>query len=272
MSWSAWRGVLNAQWTAPLPKAPPPPPPPMTPPPPPSHVPPTQYRSEKRRKLQDHTVQILREPWKMNEDILSIQEECFQEYEKTIESLNSKLQNRETCIYEQKQNINSIQRQLVQKNAQIRKKNSELSILRGSNISLQTQIDSVSLRMVTEASENEEKITHYKSLVKGLQKTAENAEESAQYLRHMKKLLFEYENGETLEDSLKTSDRKCSICMETHANIVCLPCMHLEFCHACALDVHGLNGNAFTGTRQLAVESKCPRCKGKVEELQYIFT
>ena len=268
MSW-AWRGVLNAQWTAPMAKAPPPPPPV---PPPPGLAPPPQLRSEKRRKLQDHTVQVLREPWKMGEDILTIQEDCFQDYEKTIESLNSKLQNRDTCIYEQKQNIQSIQRQLIQKNAMIRRKNNEMAIMRSNNITLQTQIDSVSLRMAQEASENEEKIEHYKSLVKGLQKTAENAEESAQYLRHMKKLLFEYENGETLEDSLKVADRKCAICMENHANIVCLPCMHMEFCHGCACEVSGLSANAFSVSKSVDVDSKCPRCKGSVGELLYIFT
>ena len=214
----------------------------------------------------------MREPWKLGEDIIKIQEECFQNYETTIESLNSKLQTRDTCIYEQKQNINSIQRQIIQKNALIRKKNNEMAIIRSNNISLQTQIDSVSLRIATEASENEEKIAHYKSLVKGLQATAENAEESAQYLRHMKKLLFEYENGETLEDSLKTSDRKCSICMDNHANIVCLPCMHLEFCQGCALQVNNLSLNAFSTNRRATVESKCPRCKGQVDEIMYIFT
>lgn len=269
MSWAPWRGMLNSHWTAPMAKAPPPPPP--APPPTPPGLSP-QWRSEKRRKLQDHTVQVLREPWKMDDAILAIQEDCFQEYENTIESLNSKLHNRETCIYEQKQNINNIQRQLIQKNALIRKKNNEMAILRSNNVTLQTHFETVSLRVATEASENEERVAHYKSLVQGLQKTAENAEESAQYLRHMKKLLFEYENGETLEDSLKTSDRKCSICMENHANIVCLPCMHMEFCHGCALDTHGLSASAFSATKRVDLQSKCPRCKGSVDELLYIFT
>mgnify|MGYP001189306722 CR=1 FL=1 len=265
MSWAPWR-ALNAQWTAPVAKAPPPPP--VSPPPGLTQ----QYRSEKRRKLQDHTIQVLREPWKLGDEILQIQEECFQDYENTIETLNSKLQNRDTCIYEQKQNMTNIQRQLLQKNTQIRKKNNEIAILRSNNLTLQTQIDSVNLRMATEASENEEKIEHYKSLVKGLQKTAENAEESAQYLRHMKKMLFEYESGETLEDSLKTADRKCSICMENHANIVCLPCMHMEFCHGCAIDINSLSSSAFSTNKRVVVDSKCPRCKGTVDEILYIFT
>ena len=147
-----------------------------------------------------------------------------------------------------------------------------MAILRSNNVTLQTQIESVSLRMATEASEAEEKVAHYKSLVKGPQKTAENAEESAQYFRHMKKLLFEYESGESLEDSLKTSDRKCSICMENHANIVCLPCMHMEFCHGCALDIHNISANAFSSTRRVSVDSKCPRCKGSVAEILYVFS
>lgn len=272
MAWTQWRG-MSAQWAEPLAKAPPPRPPNPPPglPPPPQGLSP-QYRSEKRRKLQDHTVKVLREPWKMNDEILSIQEECFQEYEVTIENLNSKLQNRDTCIYEQKQNMNNIQKQMAQKNALIRKKNNEILIVRGNNLNLQNQIESISMRIATDASENEEKIAHYKSLVSGLQKTAENAEESSQYLRHMKQLLFEYESGETLEDSLKTSDRKCSICMNNCANIVCMPCMHLEFCHGCALDVHNISSNAFAGTRRTQVDSKCPRCKGSVDELMYIFT
>ena len=154
----------------------------------------------------------------------------------------------------------------------IRRKNNEMAIMRSNNIMLQTQVDSANFQMAQEASENQEKIEHYKSLVKGLQKTAENAEESAQSLRHMKKMLFEYENGETLEDSLKVADRKCSICMETHANIVCLPCMHMEFCHGCACEVNGLSANAFSVNKRIQLESKCPRCKGGVEELLYIFT
>ena len=269
MAWTSWRGMMPAQWASPMAKAPPPPP--VSPPPPPGLSPP-QFRSEKRRKLQDHTIQILREPWKMDEDILKIQEECFQDYETSIETLNAKLITRDTCIYEQKQSLNNVQRQIIQKNALIRKKNNEVAILRGNVITMQTQVDSISMRIATEASENEEKIAHYKSLVKGLQKTAENAEESSQYLRHMKKILFEYENGETLEDSLKNSERKCSICMDNSANIVCVPCMHLEFCHGCASDLNNISIGSFSGSRTVAVESKCPRCKGDVNQLMYIFT
>ena len=273
MSWTQpWRAVLGAQWTAPMAKAPPTPPivaPPGLSPPP--HVQ-SQYRSEKRRKLQDHTAQILKEPWNLNDNLITIQEECFQDYEVTIETLNAKLCNRDTCIYEQKQYMNNLQRQLEQKSALLRKRNNELSIFRGANTTLQTQIESMSLRIATEASEHEDKITHYKSLITGLQKTAANAEESAQYLRHMKHLLFEYENGETLEDSLKTSERKCSICMENNANVVCLPCMHLEFCTSCALQANNLDSNSFSLSKRCKVESKCPRCKGSTDELMYIFT
>jgi hypothetical protein len=269
MSWAPpWRGVLGAQWTAPLAKAPPPPPPN----PPHEHGLSPQYRSEKRRKLQDQTAQLLREPWNLDEKLIETQEECFQGYETVIGTLSSKLMNRDTCIYEQKQNMNALQKQLSNKINLVRRKNNEVSILRGSNITLKTQIDSLSMRIATDASEHEEKITHYKSLIKGLQKTAENAEESSQYLRHMRYLLFEYEQGESLEDTLKTSDRKCSICMENNANIVCFPCMHLEFCSGCALHVHNLNMGIFTSTKRCNVESKCPRCKGDVNELMYIFT
>lgn len=263
MAWGTW-----SQWVSPLPKAPPPPPP--VPPPPPGLC--SQYRSEKRRKLQDHTMNILREPWRLDEDILSLQEECFQDYETSIEALNSKLQNRDSCIYEQKQNMTVLQKQIIQKNALIRRKNNEATILKSNNITLQTQLDSVSMRIATDASENEERINHYKSLVKGLQKTAENAEESSQYLRHMKNLLFEYENGETLEDSLTTSDRKCSICMNNAANVVCSPCSHLEYCQGCAVDVHGITMDTFSSTRRVSVKSSCPRCKGQVDEIFYIFT
>lgn len=268
MAWASWRGVLgSSQWTAPLPKAPPPPP--VSPPP---GLPTPNIRSEKRRKLQEHTAQVLREPWKMDDNILKLQEECFQEYEMSIETLNGKLQNRDTCIYEQKQNLDNVQRQIAQKNSMIRKKNNEVAILRSNCINMQTQVDSMSIRIATEASESEEKVAHYKSLVKGLQKTAENAEESSQYLRHMKKILFEYENGETLEDSLKNSERKCSICMDNSANIVCFPCMHLEFCHGCASDLHNVSISSFSGSRTTPVDSKCPRCKGNVNQLMYIFT
>ncbi len=279
-----WR-VLGAQWTPPIPKVPPPPPivmptqtqtpppdipPPPLPPPPPGLMP--QYRSEKRRKLQDKTLHILQEPWNLNSTILSVQEECFQEYESAIESLNAKLLNREGCIYEHRQNITSLHKQLTQKNNLIRKKNHEISIIRNSNLTLQHQLESASLRIATEASEYEEKVEHYKTLIKGIQKTAESAEESAQYLRHMRKMLFEYEQGEALADSLKTTDRTCSICMETRANILCSPCMHLEYCEACAINAHDLNLGDFTHNRKCAVSSKCPRCKGDVNELIYIFT
>jgi len=208
----------------------------------------------------------------MDDSLLRVQEECFQDYEGVIENLSSKLRTRDNCIYEQKQNMKAVERQLALRNSVIRRKNNETAVLMQSNLALQTQLESTNLSFATEASENEEKINHYKALVKGLQKTAENAEESAQYLRHMKKLIFEYENGETLEDSLKTSDRLCSICMENHANIVCIPCMHMEFCHGCALEVHGISANSFSSNKRVNVDSKCPRCKGSVEELLYVFT
>ncbi len=270
----AWWNRQFAQWTAPLAKAVPPPPP--QPPPPPPVLPvvpelePEIIRSDKRRKLQDHTAKVIKEPWKMDSEFMKIQEDCFQEYESMIHSLNSKIQNRDNCIFEQKRNINSMQRQLFHKNGLVRKKSSELTILRGSNISLQMQLDAVTLRLATDASENEEKINYYKSLVLGLQKTAQNAEESSQYLRHIKKLLFEYENGEMLEDTLKSANRKCSICMTNDACIVCMPCMHLEFCHGCAIESHPNVENHIT--RRISVDSTCPRCKGKVDELLYIFT
>ena len=276
-TWSALRGV----WTAPQPKAVPPPPP-VHPPPSPQliNIPPPPpppglsgpVRSEKRRKLQDFTTQLINEPWRLDDELLSKQEECFHDYETHIESLNSKLNHRDTCIYEQKQNINSITKQLCQKNSMLRKRNSDISILRASNVSLQTQIESVSLRAATEASQHDENVNHYKSLIKGLQKTAENAEESAMYLRHMKKLIHEYENGETLEDCLRTSDRKCSICMAEHANVVCMPCSHMEFCMGCAIATHSLASDCFSFRKSVELEAKCPRCKGQVNELMYVFT
>jgi len=261
---NSWRGVF----AAPLPKAIPTPP--TIPPPPPGLTP--QYRSEKRRKLQEHTVDILREPWNLDDRILKEQEECFQDYETTIASLSNQLQHRDTVLYEQKQNMINVQQQLSQKNTMIRKKNNEISILRNTNISLQTQLDSLGLRMASEQSEYDDKISHYKSLVSGLQKTAENAEESAQYLRYMKNLLINYEKGETLEDSLKTSDRICSICMTMNANVICMPCNHLEYCFECALNVHNLSSNDFSTNKPVSVDCRCPRCKGAVNKLLYIFT
>lgn len=267
----AWWNRPLAQWAAPLAKAPPPPP--IQPPPPPpvtTHTEPEKFRSEKRRKLQDHTAQVIKEPWKMDIEFMKFQEDCFQEYESMIHNLNNKLQNRDVCIFEQKRNINTMQRQLFHKNSLVRKKVSELNILRSNNVQLQMQVDAISLRLATDASEHEDKIIYYKSLVLGLQKTAQNAEESSQYLRHIKKILFEYENGEMLEDTLKCANRKCSICMTNDACIVCMPCMHLEYCHGCAIESHQNVENNIS--RRISVDSTCPRCKGKVNELLYIFT
>lgn len=278
-SW-AFQNLLGSQWVAsvnPLPKAPPVQPlrsnePPIVVPPPPSRSPPEFVRSEKRRKLQDQTQHICENPWDITGDFVSLQDELLHEYENTIEQLNYKIKSRDSCIYEYKSSNNNLHRQLFQRNALIRKKVAELANVKNNNLALQTQIDSISLRIATEASENEEKIQHYKSLVQGLQKTAANGEESVQYLRHMKKILFDYENGETLENSLVNSDRKCSICMENHANIVCMPCMHLEFCHSCALQKHDLKCDDFSLNKKTKVNCKCPRCNSQTEELLYIFT
>lgn len=269
-----WRGMLGAQWVAPIAKAPPPlpvsPVPILVPPPPPGLSP--QVRSEKRRKLQEHTADILREPWTLNSDLVALQENCFQEYEKTIQNLNSKLLNRDSCIQEQKQNIITLNGQLRAKSNLLRKKQCETYSLNSCNLQLQTQIETLTMRLATDASEHQETVQHYKSLVKGLQKSVEESEIASGYLNCMKALLHNHSEGETIENAHRTSDRVCSICMENKANIVCSPCMHMEYCTSCALTTHGISMGAFHENKMCSVESKCPRCKGDVSGLLYIFT
>ncbi len=257
-----------AQWVAPQPKAAAPPPMPVVQP----HENNLTYRSEKRRKLQEHTLKVIKEPWNVSDSIIDMQEDCFHEYETTIENLSSKLRLRDNCIYEQKQNISCITKQLHFKNNQLKKKNNECILSKNINSTLQCQIESLSLQLATEASEHEEKIAHYKSVVQGLQKTAANAEESSQYIRYISKLLFEYQSGESLDDSLKSSNRTCSICMDSSANIVCSPCMHMEFCYGCVSDMLKLSSNDFSTNKRCSVEMKCPRCKSSVNEIMYVFT
>lgn len=280
MSWIApWRNNTIPQWVAPLPKSAPPrpipippdnPPPTPPPPPPPGLMP--QFRSEKRRKLQDFTNDMLQEPWKFNSSLIAMQEECFQEYEMCIQALNSKVMARDSCIHEQKKNINNLNKQIQIKINNLRKRSTEVLNLRSTCLQLQTQIDNLSIQMMTDASEQEEKVLHYKNLVKGLQKNTEEAEKSAQYINCVKQLLFNHGEGESLENSLKTSERYCSICMENKANILCSPCMHLEYCTGCALNYHNLNIDCFGGSKKCSVNSTCSRCKGDVKELIYVFT
>lgn len=277
MSWiPPWRST-GPQWVAPLAKAPPtlppsrPPPSPPPPPPPPGLTP--QVRSEKRRKLQEHTGEFLYEPSMLNvSHLLTLQEECFQDYESCIQSLNEKLLIRDSCVYEQKQNINLLNRQLICKNNMLRKKNSDLLHIRSSCIQFQTQIENLTMQMMTDASEHEEKITHYKSLISGLQKTSGEAENSIQFINYIKDVLFNHGEGETLENSIKTADRFCAICMENKANIVCSPCMHMEYCSDCASRFHNLDLGVFVNSKRYDVNSSCPRCKQDVKELMYIFT
>ena len=60
--------------------------------------------------------------------------------------------------------------------------------------------------------------------------------------------------------------------MDNSANIVCLPCMHLEFCTGCASQIHSISMDSFNINKKINVDIKCPRCKGDVDELLYIFT
>ena len=258
--WRTWQATSQT----PLPK------------PPPSRPPPglqeNNVRDAKRRRLQEYTHEILNEPWKLDSDIIQYQKDCFQEYEETIQILNKKITYRDNCLFDQKKSTEYIQKAYAAKCQMVRKKSSENSNLRSIQVTLHSQIEALSLQMAQIQSEHEESVTHYKNLIKGLEKTAANSEESSQYIRMIKKLLIDYSKGEKLEDALHCTERVCSICMDNSALVVCKPCNHLEFCYACAIDAFKLDIEAFESTTDVDVSGTCPRCKQDVKEVHYIYT
>lgn len=226
----------------------------------------------KRRKLNEYTQNLLVEPWKLSASLIDTQNQCLDEYDEIISTLNRKISMRDKCIDDHKKNINSMSKQIQCKSNIIRKKNIEITNVKQSYKSLQDAMEELNIRLATVESDTEEKVQHYKNLIKGLEKTAGNAEESSAYLRRIQKMLIDYQYGEICEDSEKRTDRVCVICMDNHANIMMKPCNHLEYCYSCSVEAFSLTPQQFLQSNDINVSSNCPRCKVAIDQISYVYT
>jgi hypothetical protein len=139
---------------------------------------------------------------------------------------------------------------------------------------LKLHVDNLSMRVYEAEAEKDDKVAYYKELVVGLQKTAANAEEASEYMRHMHCILISYAHGEKLEDLSYKSTRMCVVCMSEPAAVVAKPCHHLEWCRSCAITHFKLKDDAFAVLKSeffFCDRKECPRCKVSVESIDYVF-
>ena len=248
-------------------------PPPTLPPLPPVY--PIHYT--KKRRLQEGTLKILKQQSESlsnsTTEILQNQNDIFSAYENEVSFLKNKLTTVEEQLRQSHQQINNQSYQIQMNTKNVDNIRATLNETKLENYSLKTQIDELQMRILAEMTSKEESVAYYKNLVKGLQKTAANAEEASCYMRKLHKLFDDYANGEAVADTEKKTDRICAICMSEPANIVAKPCHHLEWCLSCAIEQFKFKENAFSTSKSVVVENEtdCPRCKQSIAYVDYVY-
>ena len=244
-------------------------------PPPPNHPPPTpidpEMRSRKRR-IVELTTNILESEGSV-EEVLRQQSNIVDQYDKDIRTLETKIYERDHQIQALHKTNNYLNKLVTVRNVSLTKKTHELMSSKAMLASLRNHIDSMQMRIVETEQTSAEKITHYKELAEGLKTAAAGADESAQFICHIKKILTDYSNGETVEHSMYKTERLCTICLTVPANVCLKPCHHLEFCHNCASKYFSTELN-FDTSKTICTNlyrKTCPRCSKNIERIDYLF-
>ena len=250
-------------------------PPPSLPPPSLPQVYPIHYT--KKRRLQEGTLKILKQQAEnlntSTNEILQNQNNIFSAYENEVTVLKNKLTTVEEQLRQSQQQINNQSYQIQVSTKNVDAIRATLNETKLENYTLKTQIDELQMRILSEMTSKEESVAYYKNLVKGLEKTAANAEEASCYMRKLHKLFDDYANGESVSDTDKKTDRLCAICMSEPANIVAKPCHHLEWCMSCAIEHFKFRENAFTAAKSVVIQNEvdCPRCKQSIAYVDYVY-
>jgi hypothetical protein len=160
---------------------------------------------------------------------------------------------------------------MVHRNDVLEQQYEQLKHISTLNNNLKEQIDTLSLRAVDIEQNAEIDKAHYKGVIRGLQSNVLEAERCSSFMETIENTIMYYKNGEQLESMQKVTERKCSVCMSSSANVVCKPCRHLEYCVKCAEKLNNTNIDQ-NGCIHVNGEFECPRCRADISILETIFT
>ena len=148
---------------------------PIIPPPPPYNC-----GQNKKQKLMHNVKEIFESDnfaWDKTNKVMELQEIAFNEYENEIYMLKNRVSSNDGIIRNLNGQVSKLYHQLNNKSMIISRKNNELHSLQQQIEPLRRELDSMSIRVVEAESKNEETTAHYKQLIKGLERTAANAED-----------------------------------------------------------------------------------------------